>query len=340
MIEQKNTDQVEQFDLVDTFMDRLEASAANDHDSLEAGDEGGPSEYADHADELGELPEEDLAPEQPEDDKESPEPEVDGPEDEGIDDEDPVLPEPAGQVDESLRRYEEIQSRLAAQEQRNQQLLLLLHQQQQAQQHAAQVARQQSADIPIEAMKLALFGASEEAWQDYDPSIRQKAQARAKDEMTSMAEAALDRRGFYERQIAPIVDRVIAARMAPLSETHNQTMAAQIFNRHAGDLEPPLKGRVHEVFSQMPGADSSDWRVLERALEMSVRLAKAETKEKTIAERERKVQTSKRQKDANRKAARRQRSGGRGKSPASNAPKLEPGMDLVKYAEKLRKSGI
>ena len=87
---------------------------------------------------------------------------------------------------------------------------------------------------------------------------------------------------------------------------------------------------------QIPGADSSDWNVQKRVLDLAVKEVLREKEYEDLKGRTQDLEAKERQF----KAAKRSRRRGRGKQSSAQSkkiPTLKPGMDLVEYAQFLRK---
>lgn len=317
-----------EFDVLGEFHQRMEAASAEDEvDSSEEEEGEGPGEPGE------------LDPQDPSTEENPGEPEADP--EQGDEDEPDEEPEPEGEPESQTSELDLIKAELAATRQQQQQLFqnMMLLMQQKAQ---PQAPAQDASLLPDEVVEAALYGGeqSQQVWEGLDPSTRARAKAFASDTMKRQARYAQKPALQYQEQFRALVQQDMQKMLQPLLQSHYDTQAQQIVQRHAADL-PDHSTRIAEVYQSLPGSRSSNPAEMEATFKFAADFVRKELAQQGVAAREQKVETSERQKKANRKAARRGRPRGRGKPPSKPVPKLDlNNMSLAKYAERLSEEGF
>ena len=218
----------------------------------------------------------------------------------------------------------------------NQQLIDILERQV-ALNHEKQETEQFPA-IRDEVAKLALFGGDEEAWKALSSTERAEGTKFAADYMARVTRHAKDPRTLYADDIQTHVQREIQAAIAPLLQNTHKVRGQDIIDRCAKDLLENHRGRLLEVFNELPGSRSNDWGDLEASLKAAAKLVRNEVTKQDLETRERKIEVSNRQKKANKEAA--NRTGRRGsRRPPKNKNKAgwnPVQMTLAERAQQLQ----
>ena len=190
-----------------------------------------------------------------------------------------------------------------------------------------------------DAFRLILYGtnADKEEFEALPPTIRKQAAEAVKHFSQEESLNAIYPERRYQAQMQYFVQKEIDNALKDLKKDFNDRKARDVFAPYANTItEPEDKKRLGEIMLQIPGADSSDWNVQKRVLDLAV---KEVLREKEYADLKRRTQDLE-AKERQFKAAKRSRRRGRSKqsnSQPKKAPTLKPGMDLVEYAQFLRK---
>ena len=322
----------EPFDM-NSFVADLIAKEGDDDETVV---EDGPEEIPE-----GELPEDDDSPSTEDDESaEADEPdteEVEQEEKEGDDDE-VVEDEPKAEAKDDPRDAE-IEALKELARSQNQQLIDILGKQVALNQQQAQAPKEpQAPAIRDEVAQLALFGGDEEAWKALSPVERAEGTKFAKAYMARVTRHAKNPEALYTDLVQAQVQAEIQKAMAPLLQDTHKQRGQVLIERHAKDLLENHRERLLEVFNELPGSRSDNWKDLEASLKAASTLVRNEVSRQDLETRERKVETSKRQKRANKEAA--QKRGRRGSGRSSNKTKTSgwnpDSMDLAGFAQSLQ----
>lgn len=295
----------EEGELTDEDLDATEEPLGEDDESDEDGEE-------DPAEEDDESDEEDLA--------ETPE---DAPKAEATDD----------PRDHEITRLKELV--LQTQQQSQQLMDLVLRQQERQQEERQQQSQKAKAaeeyGISEETVELVLFGGPEGSLEKLDPQTRAKAQRFARDWTKEQSRYALDPSKFYQEKIRDLVLADLRQVVGPVVQQQTVREAQAVIDRHLEGLDPKSKQRVAEVFKTLNSPT-------EDALKFAADYVRKELETEQLAQRERKVETAERQKQANRKAARKgARPKRRAKTSNNQRPRMQPGESPLDYARRLQK---
>lgn len=195
-----------------------------------------------------------------------------------------------------------------------------------------------NADVPDDAIRMALFGASQEQWQPYSPEVRTKAFKLASEHVAREVRAARTPNVRVEGLKADL-DRAVLEQVTPLLEDYHSRKAAELVTRHLSPLkDPTLEARARELFTTLPGAKSSNWGEIDLALKTAAALAKAESREKQDKARENKDKAKLVQKGS---TGGTKLKGGGGKPntakfSANNLPPMKPGERASDYAARIK----
>jgi len=263
---------------------------------------------------------------------------------EGQDDEDqPETPESTEGAPKSEDKVDPRDEEIAALKElarnQNQQLIDLLQQQVALnQQKLNQAPKAPESELSEEAARIALFGGDDKAWESLTPKEKAAGKKFAQEWIDRQTRYARNPEALYEELIKDRVRREIESYVAPvLQETHTKR-AQEIIDRHAKDLVGEHRERVHAVYQALPGSRSNSWEDIEATFEAAAKLVRMEVAQGDLATRERKVEAAKRQKEANREAARSVgRKGTRRPKTKSKVPQWDPSqMDLEQFAQILQ----
>ena len=243
----------------------------------------------------------------------------------------PEAPAPEAKTDELA----EFRQELAALKAERQVLLELV--QSRNQQPQVQPPPNPNADVPTEAVIMAMYGVNDtNAWNALSPNVREKALKIARAHMERESQKALNPNAEDE-----VEDRVMK-RVAPLVEDYHSRRAREVRERHIDTLKDPVaQQRARDLYSQMPGAGSHDWRDIERAVKAAATQARLEmterrTKEQEIREKAKKVQQGS-TKGTKIKASPGPSGTTSTKFTWDNPPPINPGERLSDYTERLNK---
>lgn len=320
--------EVEPFDM-NKFVTDLEAEEVEEEESSEdtsnddvADDEEGPSDESE-----GELSkEEDGTTDEEEQEEEESETEV-------VEEEEPKT---EVKVDP---RDAEIEALKTLARDTNQQLINILEQQVALNRQQVQAPLEPVKPvIRDEVAKLALFGGDEKAWDAFSPAERAEGTEFAKIYMDRVTRHAKDPGALYTDLIQDKVLHEIQKAMAPLLRDTHQQRGQEIIDRHAKDLLSDHRQRLTEVFNTLPGSRSDNWKDMEASFKAAAQLVRDEVSKEDLVSRERKVETSKRQKQANKDAAKsRGRRGSRRPPKNQNKGGWDPTkMSLAERAQALQ----
>jgi len=234
---------------------------------------------------------------------------------------------------------------LAQQQQMNAQLVEHMKQQQKpAPKPDGQVQRQQPRRTLEQsqfedAFRLILYGntSDKEEFEALPSPIRKQAAEAASHYSKESSLNAIYPQRRYESQIKFFVQREIDNAVKDLRQDFHDRKAKDVFEPYANTItEPEDRKRLGEIMLQMPGADSTDWNVQKRVLDLAVKEVLREKEYADLKNRTQDLEAKERQF----KAAKRSRRRGRGRqnnAQSKKIPTLKPGMDLVEYAQFLRK---
>ena len=256
------------------------------------------------------------------------------------------------EAEEYSEEYEEedevaqLRDLLAQQQQMNAQLVEHMKQQQQkpVERSGGQAPQQQPrrtlAQSQFEdAFRLILYGnnSDKEEFEALPPQIRKQAAEATKHHSKEESLNAIYPERRYRNQMQYFVQREIDNALKDLRQDFHNRKAKDVFAPYADKITDPAdRKRLGEIMLQIPGADSTDWNVQKRVLDLAVKEVLREKEYADLKNRSQELEAKERQF----KAAKRSRRRGRSKqsnSQPKKAPTLKPGMDLVEYAQFLRK---
>jgi hypothetical protein len=240
-------------------------------------------------------------------------------------------PAPEAKIDELAQFRQELAALKA-----ERQVLLDLVKNQTREPQAIQPPPNPNSDVPTEAVIMAMYGVNDtNAWNALSPNVREKALKVARAHMDREALKALNPDAQDE-----VEDRVMR-RVAPLVEDYHSRRAREVREKHIDSLKDPVaEQRARELYSQMPGAGSHDWRDIERAVKAAATQARLEMAERKSKEQEIKEKAKKVQKGSAGGTKIKASTGPSGAAPKfswDNPPPIQPGERLSDYTERLNK---
>tara|TARA_R100000152_G_C6781405_1_gene215841 strand:- start:1608 stop:2645 length:1038 start_codon:yes stop_codon:yes gene_type:complete len=141
----------------------------------------------------------------------------------------------------------------------------------------------------------------------------------------------------YRSQMQHFVQQEINNALKELRQDFHNRKAKDVFAPYADKItEPEDRKRLGEIMLQIPGADSTDWNVQRRVLDLAVKEVLREKEYADLKNRSEELEAKERQFKAAKRSRRRSRSK-QSSSQSKKTPALKPGMDLVEYAQFLRK---
>ena len=191
-----------------------------------------------------------------------------------------------------------------------------------------------------EAFRLILYGTSQdkEEFDSIPKPIQKKAAQAAQNHSKSESLNALYPYRRYKSQMQYYVQHEIKEAMKDLKQDFHDRRAKDAFAPYEGVVTTPEdRRRLGELMLRMPGADSTDWNVQKRVLDLAVKEVLREKEYADLAQRAEDLEVRERQFNAS-KRTRRKGKGRRTHSRGNGPPKLKPGMDLVDYAQSLIES--
>lgn len=191
-----------------------------------------------------------------------------------------------------------------------------------------------------EAFRLILYGTSQDKdeFDSIPKSIQKKAAQAAQQHSKNESLNALYPFRRYKSQMQYYVQHEIKEAMKDLRQDFHDRRAKDAFTPYEGVITTPEdRRRLGELMLRMPGADSTDWKVQKRVLDLAVKEVLREKEYAGLAERAENIEVRERQLNAS-KRTRRKGKGRRTHSRGNGPPKLKPGMDLVDYAQSLIES--
>ena len=255
------------------------------------------------------------------------------------------------EAEEYSEEYEEedevaqLRDLLAQQQQMNAQLVEHMKQQQKPVEKSGGQAPQQQPRRTLaqaqfeDAFRLILYGnnSDKEEFEALPPQIRKQAAEATKHFSKEESLNAIYPERRYRNQMQYFVQREIDNALKDLRQDFHNRKAKDVFAPYADKItDPEDRKRLGEIMLQIPGADSTDWNVQKRVLDLAVKEVLREKEYADLKNRSQELEAKERQF----KAAKRSRRRGRSKqsnSQPKKAPTLKPGMDLVEYAQFLRK---
>ena len=255
------------------------------------------------------------------------------------------------EAEEYSEEYEEedevaqLRDLLAQQQQMNAQLVEHMKQQQKPVERSGGQAPQQQPRRTLaqsqfeDAFRLILYGnnSDKEEFEALPPQIRKQAAEATKHFSKEESLNAIYPERRYRNQMQYFVQREIDNALKDLRQDFHNRKAKDVFAPYADKITDPAdRKRLGEIMLQIPGADSTDWNVQKRVLDLAVKEVLREKEYADLKNRSQELEAKERQF----KAAKRSRRRGRSKqsnSQPKKAPTLKPGMDLVEYAQFLRK---
>ena len=255
------------------------------------------------------------------------------------------------EAEEYSEEYEEedevaqLRDLLAQQQQMNAQLVEHIKQQQKPVERSGGQAPQQQPRRTLaqsqfeDAFRLILYGnnSDKEEFEALPPQIRKQAAEATKHFSKEESLNAIYPERRYRNQMQYFVQREIDNALKDLRQDFHNRKAKDVFAPYADKITDPAdRKRLGEIMLQIPGADSTDWNVQKRVLDLAVKEVLREKEYADLKNRSQELEAKERQF----KAAKRSRRRGRSKqsnSQPKKAPTLKPGMDLVEYAQFLRK---
>ena len=255
------------------------------------------------------------------------------------------------EAEEYSEEYEEedevaqLRDLLAQQQQMNAQLVEHIKQQQKPVERSGGQAPQQQPRRTLaqsqfeDAFRLILYGnnSDKEEFEALPPQIRKQAAEATKHFSKEESLNAIYPERRYRNQMQYFVQREIDNALKDLRQDFHNRKAKDVFAPYADKITDPAdRKRLGEIMLQIPGADSTDWNVQKRVLDLAVKEVLREKEYADLKSRSQELEAKERQF----KAAKRSRRRGRSKqsnSQPKKAPTLKPGMDLVEYAQFLRK---
>ena len=189
-------------------------------------------------------------------------------------------------------------------------------------------------DLPHEIVKMALFEGNTEKWNKLPPEQQAKGRKFAQEYIDNESRYAADPGKRYEEQIRDRVMEDVRAMLQPVMVDQTDRKSQAIIEKYTKDI-PQLRGRVAEVFKTLPGSRSADWQDLEAAFKVATDYVRLESKDQKISSRERKLTAAERQREANRRAARRQSPRGSGKAPPAKTKGWTVEQSLFDFAKNL-----
>jgi len=315
-------------DLIATVTAKVEAEDAGDDAVVEDGD--GPS--AQEGELSDEAPEQET--EEVDDTAEDEEEGEDDDSEEQVEEEDPEAEATDPPVDEEK---EELKHLVLQGQQQVQALLEQVNALVATQ--AKRVTQTKEPAISEDLAKLALFEGTPEAWEKLSPADQAKGKKFSKEYIDRETRYALDPDKRYEEQIRDKVMADVQSILKPLMVEQSDRRAQTTFDKYAKGLEDH-KQRLGEVFQSMPGSRSKNFSDLEACFKNAAAMVRLELKDKSLSDRERKLQTSDRQKAANKKAAGRRRKRGSGKAPKAKQKGWDNGkQSLFDFAQSMENDG-
>lgn len=191
-------------------------------------------------------------------------------------------------------------------------------------------------DVPDDLLKLAVFGAPQEAYANFNPAAVARAKQAADRHWSAVLKAVRNPEVAFE-QIKGKVDGIVNERVAPLHRDFAMRKADSLAEKFLKPLPGPLQKRAQELFKTLPGSKSTSWDDVERDLAISVKLAKAESLDKDHKSKTQKVKAG----QVQRKAA----GGGKLKgtktptatgTPANGRPRKDDKESWVEYHARLK----
>ena len=258
-------------------------------------------------------------------------------------DDEPVAPEDSQEPEQN--EVTQLRELLAQQQQMNARLVEHLKQQQpetkpDGQAKSKEPQRTLEDSQFEEAFRLILYGTSQDK-EEFDslPSpVRKKAAQAAQQHSKNESLNALYPFRRYKSQMQYYVQQEISDAVKELRKDYHDRRAKDAFTPYEGVITTPDdRRRLGELMLRMPGADSTDWKVQKRVLDLAVKEVLREKEYADLAERADNLEARERQLNAS-KRTRRKGKGRRTHSRGNRPPKLKPGMDLVDYANSLLES--
>ena len=234
---------------------------------------------------------------------------------------------------------------LAQQQQMNAQLVEHMKQQQKPVEKSDGQAPQQQPRRTLaqsqfeDAFRLILYGnnSDKEEFEALPPQIRKQAAEATKHHSKEASLNAIYPERRYRNQMQYFVQREIDNALKDLRQDFHNRKAKDVFAPYADKITDQAdRKRLGEIMLQIPGADSTDWNVQKRVLDLAVKEVLREKEYADLKNRSQELEAKERQFKAAKRSRRRGRSKQSGSQP-KKAPTLKPGMDLVEYAQFLRK---
>lgn len=192
-----------------------------------------------------------------------------------------------------------------------------------------------NADVPDEVLRMALFGDSTGQWKTVPQDIQAKALRLAQEHVSREIRAARSPKVLKDE-----IQQAVFEQVAPLVEDYHSRKARELTERHLAPLkDPAMEARAKELFKTMPGANSANWRDIEKALEAAATKARAEVLEKRFREQDNKTKAGKVQKTGN--GGTKLKPTGKPGTPAKvvskdSRPPMKPGERLTDYFDRIK----
>ena len=190
-----------------------------------------------------------------------------------------------------------------------------------------------------QAFYLALHGGESDTkeWESLPAHIKSDATQAARLYARAEASYALHPEQRFQAQIAPFVQQMIQEALTPLKAQSAEVKAREVLSPYLEKLSTQAdKKRFAELLRDVPGHGSGDWGAEQKALSIAARLFEAERGQAAVAKKEQKADAIQRQRDATKKARKREARPGSSKSAKRKSPPpFQIGDDMAAYARTL-----
>lgn len=194
-----------------------------------------------------------------------------------------------------------------------------------------------TADVPDEVLRMALFGDTTGQWQSVPQDMKAKAVKLAQEHVSRTIREARSPKVRVEG-LKDELNQAVFEQVAPLVEDYHSRKAREVADKHLTPLKDPVvEKRAKELFAEMPGSKSTNWKDIERALQAAASQARAEALEKRFQEQENRSKAKQVQKGST--GGTKLKSGTKGSSPKpsiDNPPPMKPGERLSDYNARIK----
>lgn len=132
------------------------------------------------------------------------------------------------------------------------------------------------ADVPDDLLKMALFGAPPEAFQQFPQTLIDRARTAAKAHADRTIKLLRNPAALLE-DLKGQIQELVNSRVRPIEDDYSTRRANELAEKHFKKHPKEVQDRVKDVFNSLPGGSSSNWSVIERDLKLAERVALAET---------------------------------------------------------------